>query len=96
MNQTLIILSPVPDRPADAGLAGAAPDLPDRVRLGLLSNGKPNTEPLLDGILDVLGEDPRFALALRVRKASASQPAPPEILERLAGEADLVVGATAD
>ena len=54
MNQTLTILSPVPDRPAAGGLAGAAPDLPDRVRLGLLSNGKPNTEPLFDGILDVL------------------------------------------
>ncbi|HEY7198834.1 MAG TPA: hypothetical protein VIC57_01420 [Candidatus Dormibacteraeota bacterium] len=96
MNQTLTILSPVPDGPVAAGLPDAAPELPAHVRVGLLSNGKPNTEPLFDGVLDVLGEDPRFALALRVRKASASQPAPAEILERLAGEADLVIGATAD
>jgi hypothetical protein len=96
MNQTMTILSPVPDRPAEAVPASSARDLPERVRVGLLSNGKPNTEPLLQGIQEVLAADPRFVLTVRTRKESAAQPADPAILDHLAAEADLVVGATAD
>ncbi len=96
MSETLTILSPVPDGAMAAEAPARAPDLPDRVRLGLLSNGKPNTEPLLDGVLEVLGADPRFVLTARMRKGSASRPAAATVLERLAAEADLVIGATAD
>lgn len=96
MNGTLTILSPVPDGIAQAAAAPSARRLPDRVRLGLLSNGKPNTSHLLDGMLEVLTADPRFALTVRVQKESAAQPAAAAVLGRLAAEADLVIGATAD
>jgi len=97
MNETLTILSPVPDRPAEAAAGPAAGcGLPDRVRVGLLSNGKPNTPHLLAGILEVLGADPRFVPSVRERKESASRPADQAVLDRLAAGSDLVVGATAD
>ena len=94
---TITILTPVPEpkaMPAD----GEAPKrrLGRKIRLGLLSNGKPNTELLIQGLLDVVQEDQRFQGFVRERKTSSSQPADEAILARLVASADLVVGATAD
>jgi hypothetical protein len=92
----LIILSPVPE-PAPQTAAPPSPRaLSGYVRVGLLSNGKPNTSHLLDGIAEVLAGDPRFAPPAREQKESASKPADQAIVDRLAAGADLVVGATAD
>jgi hypothetical protein len=97
MQAMLTILSPVPDDPGGAATAPAhARDLPGLIRVGLLSNGKPNTPHLLDGIAAVLGADSRFVLTVRTRKESAARPADQAILDRLAAGSDLVVGATAD
>jgi hypothetical protein len=96
MSSTLTILSPVPERLAGAAMAPVSWDLPERVRVGLLSNGKPNTAHLLDGIAEVLAGDRRAVVTLRAAKESASRPADPATLDRLAAGSDLVVDATAD
>ena len=96
MNATLTILSPVPEPAAGAAAVALHWDLPDRVRVGALSNSKPNTAQLLDGLLEVLAAEPRLTLTVRASKPSASRPADRATLDRLAAEADLVVGATAD
>lgn len=96
MSSTLTILSPVPERLADDVRAPVAWDLPDRVRVGLLSNGKPNTSHLLDGVAAVLAGDPRLVVTVRSVKESASRPADQPTLDRLAAGSDLVVDATAD
>jgi hypothetical protein len=96
MNSTLTILSPVPERPAGTVARPTAWALPERVRVGLLSNGKPNTAHLLDGLAEVLRAHPRVVLTVRAAKESASRPAAPATLDELAAGADLVVGATAD
>ena len=96
MNPMLTILSPVPERLAGAAGPPTAWDLPERVRVGLLSNSKPNTSHLLDGVAEVLAADPRVALTVRAAKESASRPAGRATLDELAAGADLVVGATAD
>jgi hypothetical protein len=96
MTATIEILSPVPEPPAAAADAAAIRPLPDRVRLALLSNGKPYSGHLLDGVLEVLAADARYRLALREAKPSSSHPAEAAVLNRLMAEADLVVGATAD
>jgi hypothetical protein len=93
---TITILSPVPEPAAAGSEAVAARRLPERVRVGLLSNGKPNTSHLLDGILDAFGADRRYLVSLRTAKPSSSHPAEQAVLNRLAAAADLVVGATAD
>jgi hypothetical protein len=96
MSATLTILTPVPDGPAEAPAPPTVWDLPERVRVGLLSNGKPNTAHLLDGLAEVLRSHPRVVLTVRAAKESASRPAPPATLDELAAGADLVVDATAD
>ena len=66
-----------------ASLAGA--------RIGLLENGKQNAARFLEDVADVLRE--RYgagAVTLR-RKEIFSQPAPPELVEELSGESDVVV-----
>ena len=92
----LVILSPVAEAAGTAAAGRSERSFGQRIRVGLLSNGKPNTDRLLDGLLEVLGGDARFAAAARERKASASEPADEAILARLSSAADLVVGATAD
>jgi hypothetical protein len=96
MNATLTILSPVPEPAAKTAAAPAAWDLPERVRVGLLSNGKPNTTHLLDGVAGVLAAAPRVGLTVRAAKESASRPVDRATLDELATGADLVVDATAD
>ncbi|HYW25261.1 MAG TPA: hypothetical protein VE953_13925 [Terriglobales bacterium] len=96
MNATLTILSPVPEGLARTAAAPVAWDLPGRLRVGLLSNSKPNTTHLLDGVGQVLAADPRIEITVRAAKPSASRPAGQAMLDELAAGADLVVGATAD
>ena len=96
MNATLTILSPVPDATAEPAAPVAAWVLPERIRLGTLSNGKPNTAHLLEGLLEVVTAHPRFAAGVREAKESASRPADPAVLDHLAAASDLVVDATAD
>jgi hypothetical protein len=95
---TITILSPVAEARRDEGRREASAErrLGPRIRLGLLSNGKPNTDHLIAGLLEVLESDRRLETSVRERKASASQPAEEAILARLVSSADLVVGATAD
>jgi len=64
--------------------------------LGFLSNGKPNTDQLIQGMIEVLSADGRFDQTASERKRSSSEPADAAILARLTSTADLVVGATAD
>jgi hypothetical protein len=92
----MTILSPVPDGAVEAAGAPRQWTLPERIRLGLLSNGKPNTSNLLEGLLEVVEADSRIAMAGSLRKESASRPAAADVLARLRTGVDLVVGATAD
>jgi hypothetical protein len=96
MNATITVLSPVPPAVGPGPAKEARGGLAGRVRVGLLSNGKPNTDHLLDALGDELGRDPALELSGRERKPSSSQPAPDDALERLVALSDLVVVATAD
>ena len=96
MKGTVTILTPVPDPRTDESQGASGRRLAGEVRLGLLSNGKPNTGLLLEGLLEVLGTRGGMSADLQERKSSASEPADEAILARLTSSADLVVSATAD
>jgi hypothetical protein len=65
-------------------------------RLGLLANGKGNSEELLEAVLEELSQRYRFSSVLRRNKGNASRPAPKAIVEEMVQECDIVVTATGD
>lgn len=63
--------------------------------LGILHNGKPQGDVLLERIVEGLAK--RFALAgmVRARKPSVGNPAPPDIMDKLS-RCDVVINAIGD
>jgi hypothetical protein len=92
------VLLVVPEAPAVQATAGAAERRLSRegVRIGVLDNSKGNA----DHLLRFLVEGVRLTLPVKsvvsLRKESVSLPAPAEIIDQLAREADVVVSAMAD
>jgi hypothetical protein len=71
-----------------AGLSGAA--------VGFIDNAKPNFNHLVDDLADLLVRRYGVARVVKRRKASASLPARPEVIEELAGECDVVIAGSGD
>ncbi len=65
------------------GLGGA--------RVGLLENGKQNASLFLRDVADILRERYGAGAATLRRKENFAQPAPPELIDALSSESDLVV-----
>jgi hypothetical protein len=65
-------------------------------RIGLLANGKPNSEEFLAAVGALLRERHGAGETIAVRKPNASRVAPAEIVSRLTAECDVVVTATGD
>ena len=88
----------VPEAPAPAFDAVVKERAIDKrgIRLGVLDNSKGNADHLLKFIVDSVKSAVPVASVVSLRKASVSLPAPDEILDQLAKEADVVVSAMAD
>ena len=93
------VLLVVPEAPAPGGGEAVVKERAlDRrgIRLGVLDNSKGNADHLLRFIVDSVKSAVPVASVVSLRKASVSLPAPNEILDQLAKEADVVVSAMAD
>ena len=66
------------------------------IRLGVLDNSKGNADHLLKFIVDSVKASVPVTSVVIQRKGSVSLPAPAEILDKLAEEADVVISAMAD
>ncbi len=66
------------------------------LRFGVLDNSKGNADHLLKFVVDGIRSQVPVASVVALRKDSVSLPAPQEIIDRLAAEADFVVSAMAD
>ena len=66
------------------------------IRLGVLDNSKGNADHLLKMIVDGVRAQVSVASVIVARKPYVSMAAPPETLEQLAREADVVISAMAD
>lgn len=64
--------------------------------VGFLDNAKPNFNHLVDDLADLLIGRYGVARVVKRRKASASIPARPEVIEELAGECDVVIAGSGD
>jgi hypothetical protein len=97
MNDRVVVLIPEAPAPAAKSAAPEAPRLTgDKLRIGLLDNGKGNADHLLRLLLERLQGELAIDAVVTIRKASVSLPAAPEILDRFAAETDFVVTAMAD
>ena len=93
------VLLVVPEAPAPGAFDAVVKEraLDKRgIRLGVLDNSKGNADHLLRFIVDSVKSAVPVASVVSLRKASVSLPAPNEILDQLAKEADVVVSAMAD
>ena len=92
------ILLVVPEAPAPAGTAVVDERQIGKqgIRLGILDNSKGNADHLLRFIAEAVKSAVAVKSVVSLRKASVSLPAPGEILDRLAQEADVVISAMAD
>jgi len=88
----------VPEAPAPAATAVVNERRIEKkgIRLGVLDNSKGNADHLLRFIVDSVKAAVPVTSVVIQRKGSVSLPAPAEILDRLAEEADVVISAMAD
>ena len=95
MTTTLLV---VPEAPAPDARAVVNERRVDKkaIRLGVLDNSKSNADHLLRFIVEGLKSSLPVSSVIAMRKASVSLPAPGEMLDALAAEADVVVSAMAD
>ena len=95
VNKVLLV---VPEAPAPAATAVVEERRIEKrgIRLGVLDNSKGNADYLLKFIVEAVTAAVPVASVVSLRKAAVSLPAPSEILNQLAEEADVVVSAMAD
>lgn len=92
----LTILDPtVGALPDSTELAPRPADLNGAV-VGLLANGKRNSDELLEGIYSLLCERYEFKGVVRLNKRDVSRPAPKAIMDQLLAKCDVVITAIGD
>ena len=92
----LVVLDPtVAPLPAD-GVVAERPVTLDGLTIGLLANGKLNSEEMLTAIHDVLADRFEFGSVMERNKHNASRPCPEGIIDELVDECDVVVTSSGD
>ena len=92
--KTVTVLTPIAERVVARGmLAPRVSDLAG-LRVGLLDNGKPNADLMLDYLAAGLNEQFAFKSIVRRRKTSVGRAA--EHLDELAAQCDIVINGVAD
>ena len=81
--------------PAHAVVAERPTTLDGKV-VGLLANGKLNSEKLLTAISEVLADSYSFKTVVERNKGNASRPCPAPIIEEMAKECDVIITASGD
>ncbi len=68
----------------------------DGLSIGLLANGKQNSEELLEMVYEVLADRYEFSGVITKNKGNASRPCPGDILDDLAERCGVVITASGD
>ena len=90
------VLDPTVDPiPAEAVIA-RRPETLDGTVIGLLANGKRNSDELLEMIQEVLSDRYEFKSVVARTKGNASRPCPPDLLDELAEQCEVVITASGD
>lgn len=92
----ITVLDPTVEALADEINLAARPRSLAGLRIGLLDNSKNGVGRFFDHLEGLLGERYDGIGFVRARKPNASRPAPPEVLDKLAAESDVVISAVGD
>lgn len=96
MTAILEVFDPTVDPIPAHGVVAQRPRTLNGVALGLLANGKPNADLLLRMVHDVLADQFEFKTVVVRNKWNASRPCPPEIIQELADQCDVVITGNGD
>ena len=92
----MVLLNPTVEAlPDNTNMAPRLPDLNGRV-LGLLANGKRNSDTLLDAVTSLLQDTYDVKEVVRLNKRDVSRPAKQEIVDELVERCDAVITAIGD
>jgi hypothetical protein len=72
------------------------PETLDGAVVGLLANGKRNSEELLELVQEILADRYEFKKVVARNKGNASRPCPDEILDELGEQCNVVITASGD
>ncbi len=92
----IVVLNPTAEMRVQERPIAARPDSLAGKRLGVLWNGKPNADILLDRVAGLLAERFGVTVTVQTTKPNVSAPAPPDVIQRLIQECDVVVNAIGD
>ena len=92
----MVLLDPTVEAlPDNTNMAPRLLDLNGKV-LGLLANGKRNSDALLDAVVSLLQDTYEVKEVVRLNKRDVSRPAPQSIVDEMVGKCDAVITAIGD
>ena len=92
----LKVLDPTIDSPSNEFGHATRFETLDGLTIGLLSNGKRNSEELLQYVYESLAEQYDIPSPVYDNKGNASRPCPSEMLTKMSDECDVVITASGD
>ncbi len=93
---TIRILSPEGNVGAPVVCLAPSPDVLSGRRIAVLDNGKPGAAWLMTRVAEQLAARAGVSFVAARRKRTAATPCEDDLIEKIAGEADLVLTGTAD
>ena len=94
--RTLELYDPTVDPIPAQGIVAKRPDTLDGAVVGLLANGKPNADALLEMVCESLADRYAFRSVVARNKRNASRPCPTPLIEELAESCDVVITGNGD
>ena len=94
--ETIEVLDPTVLPQKESTLLADRPETLNGSIVGLLANGKRNSEELLEHVYEILNEEHNLGVMITDNKGNASRPCPPELLQDMADKCDVVITASGD
>ena len=96
MVEEIKVLDPTISAGSEDSRLAVRPESLNGLTVGLLANGKKNSVEILQYVYEILREEHGLGTSIEDNKGNASRPCPPDLLENLADQCDVVITASGD
>ena len=96
MTNQIEVLNPIVEPISQGNIVANRPDSLDGKVLGLLANGKRNSEEILDMIKDVLSDRYEFKNVIARNKGNASRPCPDDMVTEMVDLCEVIITSSGD